>query len=599
MIFVKIFFTALVCCYDNFCQSCCHQCCKKKDNTEELLNSEDLFDCKKSDKIIPDSYSNNKQTEESIDDIQYENREQNFDYIREKRIQNVSDGLLSGDYNKAEEIIQNFDSKIKQTEESIDKKNPYIQYEDEDDALYFSKLMDQYQEDTGPLAEDQKPDTDNKQNKVTASIKEIIPKQAGNGTFVYFRPTNEESWYNYLNPKITTFEIIKTSFLKVLEQKNSTIFYWKPNDVVTDSGGPSRQLLSEFYQNLLEREAGKLPKKNAENMDYIVFGSYMNHDDAMMLGKLAFLSLTKKSSMEYNLPEVYYKIMLHDEKENLEDYLTLADFKTMIGIMKETKDGKTVVGRYLIPVDIKINPNKDRVFLKYAKEEVYKIYLRLYQEDDVKDFEAFKDNFEEEIAELMFERLGIKIKEVLNGFIDGYQIYLNKILNYLSEDGFRQLLKDIKPFKRIEDINTTAKNTEKRLLSLRQCLQENEFRPKDLKIYIEGEPVASVEDLMNHFEVGYDNKGFTEYDIADIVKKKIQGSDKRLQKKFFEQLSFLLTGSRIFTGKVKVYIEDINGSLKISTCGKILYLSAKNPKEAFEEVLEASNHVEDYTFNAQ
>ena len=48
------------------------------------------------------------------------------------------------------------------------------------------------------------------------------------------------------------------------------------------------------------------------------------------------------------------------------------------------------------------------------------------------------------------------------------------------------------------------------LTNIQQCLQENEFRPKDLKIYIEGEPVASVEDLMNHFEVGYHNQGFTE-----------------------------------------------------------------------------------------
>ena len=291
--------------------------------------------------------------------------------------------------------------------------------------------------------------------------------------------------------------------------------------------------------------------------------------------------------------------MLHDKGEKLEDYLTLADFKTMIGIMKETKDGNTVDGRYLIPVDIKINPNKDRVFLKYAKEEVYKIYLRLYQEDDVKDFKAFADNFEEEIAKLMFERLGIKIKKVLNGFMDGYQLYLNKILNYLSDDGIRQLLDHIKSFKHIEDINTTAKNTEGPLLSLRQCLQENEFRPKDLKIYIEGEPVASVEDLMNHFEVGYHNQGFTEDDIADIVKKKIRGSDKLSQKKFFEQLSFLLTGSRIFTGKVRVCIEYINVSLKISTCGKTLTLNAKNPKESFKEVLELSNHEEDYTFNDQ
>ena len=60
MIFIKIFFTALVCCYDNFCQSCCHQCCKKTDNIEELWNHGDLFDCDKADKIIPDSYSNNK-----------------------------------------------------------------------------------------------------------------------------------------------------------------------------------------------------------------------------------------------------------------------------------------------------------------------------------------------------------------------------------------------------------------------------------------------------------------------------------------------------------------------------------------------------------
>ncbi len=601
MIFIKIFFTALVWCYDNFCQSCCHQCCKKKDNTEELLNHGDLFDWDKADKnqiLIPEI----KQTEESIDDIQYENREQNFDYIkekREKRIKKVSLSLFSNDLNKTKEIIQKFDSNIQQKEESIDEKNPYIQYTDEDYEQYFDHLENKHAKNIKTIVEEQKPDFNYKPKQVTASIKEIIPKQTYNGTLVSFRPTDKKSWYNYLNPKIATFKIIKTSFLKVLEQNNSTNFYWKPNEVVTDSGGPSRQLLSELYQNLLERETGKLPKKNAENMDYIVFDSDMNYDDAMMLGKLAFLSLTKKSSMACNLPEVYYKIMLHDEDENLEDYLTLADFKTMIGIMKETKDGKTVDGELLIPVDIKINPNKDRVFLKYAKEEVYKIYLRLYQEDNVKDFQAFEDNFEEEIAKLMFERLGIKIKKVLNGFMDGYQLYLNKILNYLSNYGIEQLLKNIKPFERIEDINTTAKNTEEHLLSLRQCLRKSEFRAKDLKIYIEGEPVASVEDLMNHFEVGYDNKGFTEYDIADIVKKKIQGSDKRLQKKFFEQLSFLLTGSRIFTGKVKVYIEDINGDLKIATCSNTLTLNAKNPKESFEKVLEASDHAEDYCFNDQ
>jgi hypothetical protein len=43
----------------------------------------------------------------------------------------------------------------------------------------------------------------------------------------------------------------------------------------------------------------------------------------------------------------------------------------------------------------------------------------------------------------------------------------------------------------------------------------------------------------------------------------------------------------------------MNGPLKIATCGKILYLKAKNPKGSFEEVLEASDHAEDYCFNDQ
>ena len=599
MIFIKIFFTALVWGYDNFCQSCCHQCCKKTDNTEEFFD-EFFYNYNDTDKnhiLIPEI----KQTEESIDGkntyIPYEDHERNFVHIGEKgkRIQKISEGLLSGDYNNAEEIIQNFDSKIKRTEESINEKNPYIQYTDEDYKQYFDQLENKHAQNIETIVEDQKPDFNYKHENFTKLIKNILSNvNEYLKDTVYFYNTAETNY-----ALLSTFKEIKGMFLGQIEQRNGVFFRWSPNNIVTDSGGPSRQLLGEFYQNLLERETGKLPKKNAENIDYIVFDSDMNYDDAMMLGKLAFLSLTKKSSMAYNLPEVYYKIMLHDKNENLEDYLTLADFKTMIGIMKETKDGKTVDGMYLIPVDIKINPNKDRVFLKYAKEEVYKIYLRLYQEDNVKDFKAFKYNFEKEIAELMFERLGIKIKKVLNGFMDGYQLYLNKILNYLSNYGFDQLLQDIKPFERIEDINTTAKNTEEPLLSLRQCLRKSEFRAKDLKIYIEGAPVASVEDLMNHFEVGYDNKGFTEYDIADIVKKKIQGSDKRLQKKFFEQLSFLLTGSRVFTGKVKVYIEDINGELKIATCSNTLTLNAKNPKEAFERVLEASDHAEDYCFNDQ
>jgi hypothetical protein len=88
------------------------------------------------------------------------------------------------------------------------------------------------------------------------------------------------------------------------------------------------------------------------------------------------------------------------------------------------------------------------VFLKYAKEEVYKIYLRLYQEDDVKDFKAFKDNFEEEVAKLMFANLGIKIKDVLEGIMNGFQSYFNNIFEHLEYgcgDIFEEYINSFKP----------------------------------------------------------------------------------------------------------------------------------------------------------
>ena len=63
--------------------------------------------------------------------------------------------MFSGDYNNAEEIIQNFDSKIKRTEESINEKNPYIQYTDEDYKQYFDQLENKHAQNIETIVEDQ------------------------------------------------------------------------------------------------------------------------------------------------------------------------------------------------------------------------------------------------------------------------------------------------------------------------------------------------------------------------------------------------------------------------------------------------------------
>jgi hypothetical protein len=136
-----------------------------------------------------------------------------------------------------------------------------------------------------------------------------------------------------------------------------------------------------------------------------------------------------------------------------------------------------------------------------------------------------------------------------------------------------------------EAIKKAAKNIGNPLPALKEFLKDNKFRPKDFKVFMEGEPVSSVEDLVTHFHVNNDN-GLTVEDIKEIVNKKIRGYDKLSKKKFFQKLAHLLTGSSVFYGKVDVYIGDVPNGLAIHTCNKYLTLDQSNPKQYFAKLLD-------------
>jgi hypothetical protein len=362
-------------------------------------------------------------------------------------------------------------------------------------------------------------------------------------------------------------------------EKNKLSFIWNhANDPEIDETfegdpeiGPGRQLLSTFYTNLVRSNLLKLDRLFVNSVDYVVFKKNLTEQNCSVLGQLAFMSFRKYARFEYNFPETYYKIMLHKKDEKLEDYLSLADLKTMLSILHESKDGKTIYGNMQISINIEINPNKDDVLLKYAKEEVYKIYCRMHLEKERKTLEDLVENYENEISKLMFGE-GVNIKDLLEGFLQDF--YKRLVSTY--EEGSSNNLTYIDYFK------------------------NNNILSEHLQEFFQGKRIDSIDDFMEHVEVldeeHCDDDSEEEAKYLRVFKDKIKeilesniskhfANNKKNIIKFFEQFSYVCTGSRILVGKIQFYVgklEDQKDSRKkvnyyINCCSK--YVAFKSAKK--------------------
>ena len=374
---------------------------------------------------------------------------------------------------------------------------------------------------------------------------------------------------NLLDPtEIRFFNSVKSEFLNKIP--NDRGFKWHPNKNMSDTGGPARFLLSTFYSNLLTCNVMKLEQFYLDNVEYVLFKSKLQQEDCNVLGELAFLSLSKKAKMEYNFPLFYYKIMLHlDEK--LEDFLTLSDLKRALAIRKQSQDGKFIWRHdFFTQVDIQVNPKKDNVYLKHIPEEVYLLFLKLTPQEMWVDFDTFKNNFTQNVCDLLCCEKGIQIQSLLSAFVDGFQKRFESIVPYCNF-----LKKEL------------AQSNNKLLwLSL---VKKYNLSAENLRDLLQGDQDLTLDKLMSHFCMVREEENFTLEDVKEIIlsvinEKKWMGTE---QKNFFKRISWGLTGSLIPFGTVTISLFGKNIiEYKVSTCDKKLYLHWNDPKKHFKTFLE-------------